>query len=112
MLRAPSRERRLHAPPPAAPAHVRVAVRAPTAQCRRTATEFGGIVERAAAARAASRDTGDDLAAMVLAYDQMRARAKHGVGFIDADISFHAAIVTASHNELLDRLTSAISAGL
>jgi len=42
----------------------------------------------------------------------MRQRAKRGDGFIEADISFHVTILAASHNELLDRMTSAISAGL
>jgi DNA-binding FadR family transcriptional regulator len=84
----------------------------PDAQFLRNVTELRRIVEPAAAALAASRATGDDLSAMTLAYDEMRARAKHGVGFIEADISFHAAVVSASHNELLDRMTSAISAGL
>jgi DNA-binding FadR family transcriptional regulator len=84
----------------------------PDTQFLRNVTELRRIVEPAAAALAASRATGEDLSAMAVAYDEMRARAKHGVGFIEADISFHAAIVSASHNELLDRMTSAISAGL
>ena len=84
----------------------------PDAQFLRNVTEVRRIVEPAAAGLAASRATHDDLVAMEFAYDHMRRLAKHASGFIEADISFHTAILAASHNELLDRMTSAISAGL
>jgi len=84
----------------------------PDVQFLRNVTEVRRIVEPAGAALAATRATHEDLIAMELAYDHMRQRAKRGDGFIEADISFHVTILAASHNELLDRMTSAISAGL
>ncbi|WP_028654786.1 FadR/GntR family transcriptional regulator [Nocardioides sp. J54] len=68
--------------------------------------EVRQAIEVRAAALAAQRRTDDDLAAL----DRLAARrlaaldAGDGQGFVDADVAFHVAVVTAAHNPLLSEL--------
>jgi DNA-binding FadR family transcriptional regulator len=74
--------------------------------------EVRGIVEPAAARLAAERRTADDLAALADALDAMDAPDDEASHAVEADLAFHRALLTASHNELLQRMDSVIATGL
>ncbi len=74
--------------------------------------EVRGIVEPAGARLAAERRTEADLAALDAALDAMGRAADGGAEAVEADLSFHRALLAASHNEMLDRMETVISTGL
>jgi GntR family transcriptional regulator, galactonate operon transcriptional repressor len=73
--------------------------------------EVRGIVEPAGARLAAQRRTPEDIAALEAALADM-ARANDAAAATQADLAFHRALLTASHNELLLRMEAIIEAGL
>jgi DNA-binding FadR family transcriptional regulator len=68
--------------------------------------ELRRLIEPASAARAATRATADDLAALGEALNAMRAAIDDREAFIDADMEFHALVSAASGNVLFDRLSA------
>ncbi|MGP3950781.1 FadR/GntR family transcriptional regulator [Streptomyces sp. 7N604] len=80
--------------------------------------EVRGIVEPAAARLAAERRTGADLDALEAALAAMGEEdADDGEGAgpahaVEADLAFHRALLTATHNELLERMEMVIESGL
>ncbi|MEO3747505.1 FCD domain-containing protein [Plantactinospora sp. B5E13] len=73
--------------------------------------EVRTIVEPAAARLAAVRATTDDLAALDAALAEMAA-ATEPVAAVGADLSFHRALLAATHNELLERMEVVMETGL
>lgn len=70
-------------------------------------------VEPAVARMAALRRTDRDLAALEDALAAMRAAGGGSAGdHVEADLSFHHALLRAAHNELMARMATAIEAGL
>lgn len=63
--------------------------------------EVRRIVEPEAAALAAVRATAEELAAMQRAVDEMDAHLDATEGYVDADVAFHEALLSASGNQLL-----------
>lgn len=74
--------------------------------------EVRGIIEPAAAKLAASRATDDDLAALEQALAGMAAAHGDPAGAVAADLGFHRALLTATHNELLERMEVVMETGL
>lgn len=74
-------------------------------------TEVRSVVEPAAARMAAERATEDDLAALTSALDSM-ATASDVDAAVDADIAFHRALLTATHNDFLSQIAAIIAIGL
>jgi DNA-binding FadR family transcriptional regulator len=74
--------------------------------------EVRGIVEPAAARLAAGRATDDDLAALDGALDEMTAATGDPVAAVAADLSFHRALLAATHNELLENMEVVMETGL
>jgi GntR family transcriptional regulator, galactonate operon transcriptional repressor len=74
--------------------------------------ELRGIIEPAAAGLAALRRTEDDLVALDTALALMAAAARGEGDAVDADLSFHRAVLTATHNELLIRTEIVLEPGL
>jgi DNA-binding FadR family transcriptional regulator len=74
--------------------------------------EVRSIIEPAAARLAASRATEDDLAALAGALDEMAAANGDPAAAVAADLSFHRALLTATHNELLERMEVVMETGL
>jgi len=70
------------------------------------------IIEPAASELAAQRATADELAAMEAAYREMVASVETTEAYIAADMRFHAAIVKASHNEMLEQIVGVIRVAL
>jgi len=75
------------------------------------ALELRRIFEPAAARLAATRATDEELAALRHAYEEMIV-ADDFDAFIAPDLRFHALVLEASHNELLERLSSIFGAVL
>jgi GntR family transcriptional regulator, galactonate operon transcriptional repressor len=73
--------------------------------------EVRGIIEPAAVRLAALRRTDDDLARLDEALDAM-SRADDSASAVEADISFHHALLTATHNELLERMETVLESAL
>ncbi|RSN67001.1 MULTISPECIES: FadR/GntR family transcriptional regulator [Actinomadura] len=74
--------------------------------------EVRGIIEPQAARLAALRRTADDLAALDGALRAM-AEADGDIALaVQADLDFHRALLTATHNELLQRMEVVIEVGL
>lgn len=74
--------------------------------------ELRGIIEPAAAGLAALRRTDDDIAGLDAALGLMSAAAQ-GVGdAVRADLTFHRAVLAATHNELLIRTEIVLQPGL
>jgi DNA-binding FadR family transcriptional regulator len=74
--------------------------------------EVRAIIEPAAVRLAAERRTEADLAALdeaIAAMDRAESDPAHAV---DADLAFHRALLTATHNELLERMEMVIESGL
>ncbi|NYI40508.1 FadR/GntR family transcriptional regulator [Demequina lutea] len=67
----------------------------------RELTEMRTIVEPAAADLAAQRATPTDIDAMRRSIDAMRSNLDRPEGFVDADIAFHEALLSAAGNGLL-----------
>lgn len=70
----------------------------------RQLTELRLIVEPPAAGLAAARATGQELAEIELWFRQMEVTVDDHPPFIEADLAFHASILDASHNELLQQM--------
>ncbi|MGH8877102.1 MAG: FadR/GntR family transcriptional regulator [Stackebrandtia sp.] len=73
--------------------------------------ELRGIVEPAGVRLAALRRTDTDIAAMDAALAEMAA-AKNPGEAVTADLGFHQALFTATHNELIERMEVLIETGL
>jgi DNA-binding FadR family transcriptional regulator len=73
--------------------------------------EVRGIVEPAAVRLAAERRTDADLEALAKALEAM-GREGDAAHAIEADLAFHRALLTATHNELLERMEMVIESGL
>ncbi|KAB2388034.1 FadR/GntR family transcriptional regulator [Actinomadura montaniterrae] len=74
--------------------------------------EVRGIIEPQAARYAALRRTADDLAALDDALAAMKAADGDLTHAVQADLDFHRALLTATHNELLERMEVVIEVGL
>lgn len=74
--------------------------------------ELRGIVEPGAASLAAVRATDADLAALDAALADMAAAGSDAGAAVTADLAFHRALLTATHNELLVRMEIVIETGL
>ncbi|MGQ5263464.1 FadR/GntR family transcriptional regulator [Micromonospora sp. ZYX-F-536] len=66
--------------------------------------EVRAIIEPAAARLAASRATDDDVAALDRALAEMAEANGDPAAAVAADLSFHRALLAATHNELLERM--------
>lgn len=73
--------------------------------------EMRDLIEPAAAAAAARRRTDDELAYIEAAYEAMAAAADLEA-WSEADLSFHKAVLYATHNELMTSLFSVIETSL
>lgn len=69
-------------------------------------------IEPAAAELAAKRATLQEIAALEAAWHRMRDSANHLEAFTEADVEFHAVLMSASHNQVFKRLSSAIHTAL
>ncbi|WP_329459742.1 FadR/GntR family transcriptional regulator [Streptomyces sp. NBC_01497] len=75
--------------------------------------EVRGIVEPAAARLAAVRRDATDLETLEAAIDAMAAdTGGRAEAAVEADLSFHRALLRATHNELLERMEMVIESGL
>ncbi|MBO2465346.1 FadR/GntR family transcriptional regulator [Actinomadura violacea] len=74
--------------------------------------EVRGIIEPQAARYAALRRTPDDLAALDEALAGMKAADGDLARAVQADLDFHRGLLTATHNELLERMEVVIEVGL
>ena len=74
--------------------------------------EVRAIVEPAAAALAARRRTDEDLAAMEQALEQMADVDAEPAAIVAADVTFHTALLAATHNDLLQRMELVIHTAL
>jgi DNA-binding FadR family transcriptional regulator len=74
--------------------------------------ELRSIVEPGAASLAAGRATDEDLAALDAALDAMNAAGADPGAAVAADLSFHRALLAATHNELVQRMEVLIETGL
>ena len=77
----------------------------------RSLDEVRGIIEPAAVRLAALRRTDEDLARLDAALDAMSG-AKDSSGAVEADLSFHRALLSATHNELLERMETVLESAL
>lgn len=77
----------------------------------RSLEEVRSIIEPAAVRLAAVRRTGDDLARLEEALEAM-SRASDSRGAVEADLSFHRALLNATGNELLERMERVLEAAL
>lgn len=78
----------------------------------RQLAEVRSIIEPAGARLAARRRTRDDLAELDDALDAMTAAGKAGSAAVEADLRFHRALLTASHNDLMLPMEAVIETGL
>jgi DNA-binding FadR family transcriptional regulator len=74
--------------------------------------EVRGVVEPAGARFAALRRTDADLAALGDALTAMTESAGDPAATVQADLLFHRALLTATHNELLERMEVVVNTGL
>jgi DNA-binding FadR family transcriptional regulator len=74
--------------------------------------ELRSIVEPGAASLAADRATDDDLTALDAALAAMAAAGPDPAAAVAADLAFHRALLTATHNELILRMEILIETGL
>jgi len=77
----------------------------------RSLDEVRGIIEPAAVRLAATRRTEEDLARLDQALEAMSG-ADTPRAEVDADLSFHRALLSATHNELLDRMQTVLESAL
>jgi DNA-binding FadR family transcriptional regulator len=73
--------------------------------------EVRGIIEPAAVRLAALRRSADDLVKLDEALDAM-SRADDSRSAVEADLSFHRALLIATHNELLERMETVLESAL
>jgi DNA-binding FadR family transcriptional regulator len=78
----------------------------------RALSEVRRIIEPAAAALAAGRASSQEIERIAACYRRMEETLGDSEPFISADLEFHAAIIGASHNELLEQMVTAIGAAL
>jgi DNA-binding FadR family transcriptional regulator len=71
--------------------------------------ELRRIIEPAAARLAAERASEDDRKAVRVAFARMAASTGAPENYVPADLAFHNAILTASHNQFLWQMSSALS---
>ncbi|KRV46715.1 GntR family transcriptional regulator [Wenjunlia vitaminophila] len=74
--------------------------------------EVRAIIEPAAARLAAERRTDDDLEVLRTALGAMEQGQGSAVRAVEADLTFHRALLAATHNELLQRMELVLEAGL
>ena len=74
--------------------------------------ELRSIVEPGAARLAAERATEEDLAALDTALEDMAAAGDDAASAVFADLTFHRALLAATHNELVLRMEILIETGL
>ncbi len=74
--------------------------------------EVRGIIEPASARLAALRRDDADIAAMAKALETMSVAARGEADAVEADLTFHRALLAATHNELLMRMEVVLEAGL
>ena len=67
--------------------------------------ELRELIEPEAASLAALRATDDDIQALERAVERMQENAANRPAFSEADVAFHLAVLEASHNQLIRRLT-------
>jgi len=84
----------------------------PRMQFFRELFELRRMIEPNAAALAAERATAPDIKAIADAYADMQKAPHESQSAIDADLSFHRAVLSAAHNELLTQMAGVIGAGL
>jgi len=77
----------------------------------RSLDEVRGIIEPAGVRLAALRRTDDDLARLDEALAAMSG-AKDSSSAVEADLSFHRALLSATHNELLERMETVLESAL
>ncbi|MEW9517891.1 FadR/GntR family transcriptional regulator [Streptomyces tubercidicus] len=75
-------------------------------------TEVRSIIEPASARLAAARGNDQDLAAIDAALSAMATASGDPAAEIQADLAFHRALFSATHNELLQRMEIVLEAGL
>ncbi|MEV6028257.1 FadR/GntR family transcriptional regulator [Streptomyces sp. NPDC052036] len=78
----------------------------------RNLAEVRSIIEPAAVRLAAERRTDADLAALDGALTAMGDQDDDAAHAVEADLSFHRALLMATHNELLERMVMVIESGL
>jgi len=83
----------------------------PTRGFLQDALELRQLIEPAAARLAAGRATGEEIAALQEAFTAM-CEAGDLEASIEADVRFHSILLQAAHNELLEHLTSIVTAVL
>ncbi|WP_410810081.1 FadR/GntR family transcriptional regulator [Micromonospora sp. 067-2] len=74
--------------------------------------EVRAIIEPAAARLAARRSTEEDVAALDRALTEMAEADGDPAAAVAADLSFHRALLAATHNELLERMEVVMETGL
>jgi GntR family transcriptional regulator, galactonate operon transcriptional repressor len=84
----------------------------PDAWLLRNLSEVRLIIEPQAARLAAARATADEIATLDAWYRRMCVATDNADTFTAADTRFHAAILTAAHNELLEQMSAAIGTAL
>ena len=77
----------------------------------RSLDEVRGIIEPSGVRLAALRRTDEDLARLDAALEAMSG-AKDSSGAVEADLSFHRALLSATHNELLERMETVLESAL
>ena len=77
----------------------------------RSLDEVRSIIEPAAVRLAASRRTDEDLARLDEALGAMSG-ADDSISAVEADLSFHRALLSATHNELLERMETVLESAL
>jgi DNA-binding FadR family transcriptional regulator len=70
--------------------------------------EMREVVEPIAARFAASRATEEELAEIEDAYSRMESNVDNLSGFYEADRDFHLAVISACHNQFIDRMSSVV----
>jgi DNA-binding FadR family transcriptional regulator len=83
----------------------------PTREFLEDALELRQLIEPAAARLAAGRATDEEIAALQEAFTAM-CEARDLEASIDADVRFHSILLQAAHNELLEHLSSIVTAVL
>jgi GntR family transcriptional regulator, galactonate operon transcriptional repressor len=75
-------------------------------------TEVRAVVEPAAARMAAERATPEDLAALRDALSAMATAGEDLESTVDADLTFHRSLLSATHNDFLGQIAQIIAIGL
>jgi DNA-binding FadR family transcriptional regulator len=82
-----------------------------TAQFLQNTLELRGLIEPGAARLAALRATDEEIALLRDAYEEM-GRAEDLEAWIEPDLRFHAILLQASHNELLEQMSAVVDSVL